>query len=278
MIDAAQIQAGVGKYAYDTLGWRRVVTIADTTAFNHAQVGGFVAEFCALGGTITKEVWIPLGTADFAPYVEQVPRSGVDGFVITANPPTTLAFFKGLPQLAGRLADRMIGSILLTVPPLPETLGQRLEGVVFGAPDDTETPSAKDFDSRFSKAFPKLAGQGFFFGAMYTDGMDAVLQALEAVDGNLSGGQQRFQSALASLELDTPTTGHVRLDERHQAIAPAYLIQFGYKGGQLTYKTLSVARDVEQTFGGYFRPEDPPPSTNTIECKHGNPPPWARSG
>jgi YVTN family beta-propeller protein len=277
MTDAAQWQAGVGKYAYRTLGWRNVITVADVTPFNHAQIAGFVAEFCALGGRTVKQLWIPRGTADLAPFIHQVPRTGVDGFVMSANTPTTLAFFKSVPQLTGSLAGRLIGSIGLTVPPIPETLGRRLDGVVFGAPDDTETPAAKQYAARFRRAFPEL-GEGFFWNAMFTDGVEAVLRAFEAVDGDLSGGQRRFQRALASLELDTPTTGHIRLDERRQAIGPNYLIRFDVEGKSLTFKTLAVARDVEQTFGGYFRPGDALPATNTIPCKLGNPPPWARSG
>jgi YVTN family beta-propeller protein len=278
-LDAAQSQAGVGKYAYDTLGWRKVVTIADVDTFNYPQAAGFVAEFCALGGTIAEQIWVPVGTRELAPFVGQVPRRGVDGFVMAANPPTMLAFFEGLPQLKGKLADLLIGSILMTVAPIPETLGERLEGVVLGAPDDTETPAAKAAASRFARAFPGLADLGyFFFGSFYTDHMEAVLRALEAVDGDLTDDQRRFQTALASLELDTPTTGHIRLDKRRQAIGSNYLIQFGYENGRLTYETLSVVEDVEQTFNGYFRPDDPLPMTNEIECKHGKPPPWTHSG
>jgi YVTN family beta-propeller protein len=276
MTSAAQWQAGVGRYAYRTLGWRNVVTVADVTAFNHAQIAGFVAEFCALGGRTLKQIWVPRGTSALAPYVAQVPRSGVDGFALAANTPTTLAFFKNVPQLAGSLADRLIGSIGLTVPPIPETLGRRLDGVVFGAPDHTETPTAGRYAATFKRAFPEL-GEAFFWNTMFTDGVEAVLRAFEAVDGDLSGSRRRFQQALASLELDTPTTGHIRLDERRQAVGPNYLIRFGHKGKQLSFKTLSVARNVEQTFGGYFRPGDPLPVTNVIPCRHDKPPPWARS-
>ena len=276
LTDAAQWQAGVGQYARDTLGWRRVVTIGDARTFQWTETAGFIAEFCALGGTIEQQIWVPLGTAQLAPYIAQVPRSGVDGFFITADPPTALAFFAGLPQLEGRLADRAIGTILLTVPPVPETLGERLEGVVLGAPDDTETSSAKAFAAKFGATFPDLAGQPFFWAAFYADSMEAVLQALETVDGDLLEDSGRFQAALAEVELDTPTAGHIRLDERRQAVGTTYLVQFGYEKRQITYKTLSVAKDVEQTFNGYFSPDDPPPTTNDIECKRGNPPPWAR--
>ena len=69
--------------------------------------------------------------------------------------------------------------------------------------------------------------------------MEAVLQALEAVDGDLSDGQRRFQAALAEVELDIPTLGHIRLDERRQAIGPNYLIQYQQdEKGALIPKTI----------------------------------------
>jgi hypothetical protein len=144
------------------------------------------------------------------PFVAKVLRSGVDGFVLTANRPTTLAFLKGLPQLAGSLAGRLIGSILLTVLPVPETLGKRLDGVILGAPDDTEIPSAKDFAAaRFDKtfpeladqAFPELAGRAFFFGSFSPTAWRRSSKASGRRKATF-GGQQRFQRALARLELD----------------------------------------------------------------------------
>ena len=48
--DGAQWMAGLGDYAYNELGWRRVVTIGDDYDFPYTQIAGFVAEFCSLGG------------------------------------------------------------------------------------------------------------------------------------------------------------------------------------------------------------------------------------
>ncbi len=52
--------------------------------------------------------------------------------------------------------------------------------------------------------------------------MEAVLQALEKVHGDLSNGERRFQAALAKVELDAPN-GHIRLDGNRQAIGASYL-------------------------------------------------------
>lgn len=276
--DAAQSMAGLGDYAYHELGWRTAVTIGEQRSVSYTQTAGFAAEFCALGGTIVEKIWVPLGARDLSPYTAQVPPSGVDGFLVTAFPPTIPAFIEQLPQLEGNLAERLIGSNALIFVE-ESALRERLPGVVFPASDELESPAALGFRSEFDEAFPDLGSFFAFFAVYYYAGMEAALLALEAVDGDLSDGQRRFQAALAEVELDVPTLGHIRLDERRQAIGPNYLIQYRQDAkGALVYKTIRTVEDVEQTFNGYFKPGDPPPGKDTIECKHGNPPPWAHAG
>ncbi len=80
--DGAGWTAGLGTYAYRTLGWRRAVVVADLEddLFNWTQVAGFVAEFCSLGGSVAKRVWVPAGIRDYSSVVSELPKSGVDGF------------------------------------------------------------------------------------------------------------------------------------------------------------------------------------------------------
>ncbi len=64
-----QWMAGLGTYAYGKLGYRRVVTIGEDYSYPHAQVAGFMLEFCRAGGEIINKVWLPLGTTDFRPFL-----------------------------------------------------------------------------------------------------------------------------------------------------------------------------------------------------------------
>ena len=54
--DGTTFMAGLGSYAYRTLGWRTVVTVASEAdpLFNWAQTAGFDAEFCSLGGVVVE--------------------------------------------------------------------------------------------------------------------------------------------------------------------------------------------------------------------------------
>ena len=67
--DGAQWNAGLGELAYKNLSWRNVAVIADDYSFGWTSAGGFIADFCASGGKITKRVFPPLNTTDYSSFV-----------------------------------------------------------------------------------------------------------------------------------------------------------------------------------------------------------------
>ena len=280
--DGAQMVAGLGAYAYKKLGWRTAVTVGEQEAFNYTTAAGFIAEFCALGGKVTRRIWVPLTAQDYGPFVAQVPRGGVDGFFMAGSNVTTIAFADRVPQLKGALARKMLAGILATS---LEGFGRRYAGVVMGmplpAPVGVPAPSGQRpwgrYIAAFAAAFPDLAFAGpYIFAVGYQNAMEAVLQALERVDGNLSDGQRRFQAALADLEFAAPN-GPIRLDRNRRAVVSTYLQRIGTgPKGKLRMSTFRTVPSVERTFGGYFGASDPPPSETTPACVKRTAPPWAR--
>jgi branched-chain amino acid transport system substrate-binding protein len=78
--DGAQWNAGIGEILYKKLGWRKAAIIMDDYSFGWTSGAGMIADFCAIGGQITKRVFPPLNTTDYAPFVRLLPRPGtVDG-------------------------------------------------------------------------------------------------------------------------------------------------------------------------------------------------------
>ena len=71
--DGAQWNAGIGEIAYKKLKWRKAAIIMDDYSFGWTSAAGMIADFCAIGGKITKRVFPPLNTSDYAPYVRQLP-------------------------------------------------------------------------------------------------------------------------------------------------------------------------------------------------------------
>ena len=281
-LDETQVSAGLGGYAHG-LGWRRAVIVADDHPAMWGYAAGIVAEFCALGGEIVKRIWAP-ATASPSAVANAMPTQGVDGIFYVSSGGRILTFLlKTLPLLRGGLADKVVGNASPFVDP-SIALGSRLVGAVYatGGTSSSPTGPGAEYVARLARAFPKIYSfTGLLaptngFGLGYYNAMQAVLAALERVDGDLSEGERRFMSELAKVELDAPN-GRVRLDAHRQAIAPNYLNRLE-KGsqGQVVARTFKTIADVEQTFGGLFGPGSPPPGRDVPACSPGKPPPWAR--
>src|SRR4030095_7172396 len=76
-----------------------------------------------------------------------------------------------------------------------------------------------------------------------------ALDGLDAVKGDLSGGQAKYREALKSLKLQTPT-GVVTLDENRQAIGTTFVTEVA-AGADGTYynKVVKVVPNVDQRLG-----------------------------
>lgn len=280
--DGTQWTAGLGDYAYNELGWRNVVTIGDDYDFPYSQIAGFVAEFCSIGGNVSKRLWPALGEEDYSSFITQIPED-VDGFFMGVGGTGTVAFVKQYEQLRGNLADKIMGGIFMTDPVILKELGDQVVGVVTAGmtAGDSQESSYLDYANGLGEAYPDLKGTAssvFAYG--YYTAMEAIAQGLEQVKGDLSGDQAAFRDALANLELDAPL-GTIKLDENRQAIMDNFLQQIvkdNNGDGVPDVKTIKTIPQVDQTFAGAFSPETPSPDRTHPPCKAGTPPPWTKQG
>jgi branched-chain amino acid transport system substrate-binding protein len=268
--DSAQGAAGVGTYAYRNLGWRSAAVVGDDAPFSWEEAAGFVAEFCALGGRILGRTWITVGTNP-AGAVSKIPGTADGVFLAPAVSPM-LGFVKRYGALHRDLSKRLVSTTTLLYDPtvLPVATGVVAAGPVPFQP----TASLRAYADAFTKAFPTIPAAVAIGPAAipYRDGVEAVLEALERAHG--VAGEPLLRT-LARVRVDSPS-GRIRLDRDRQAIVSSYLSRVGRDAsGKPTIRTLQVVPGVEHTFGGYFRPSDPPPSRTSPACRKGPPPRWA---
>ncbi len=72
--DSAMWMGGVGDYAYNDKGYKKMYGVAEDYSFPYDNAGGFFSEFCAAGGDLTGFSWVPVGTTDYATIISQIPR------------------------------------------------------------------------------------------------------------------------------------------------------------------------------------------------------------
>jgi branched-chain amino acid transport system substrate-binding protein len=280
--DGAQWSAGLGDYAYNELGWRTAAIIGDDYSFPYTSLAGFVAEFCAIGGEVTKRVWAPLGESDYSSFISQLPRN-VDGLYVGIGGEGLISFINQYKEQRGRVdTEKMMGNVFWDDPLVLEAVGSDLVGGTTSAMTaaDSNEPAVQSYIEDLRTAYgDEIAGAGpsvFTYG--YYTGMTALIKALEEVDGNVED-QGPLQEALASMTLtgDEAPWGDVELDDNRQAISTVYLKQIVKDANNDNIpdvKTISRIPDVEQTFGGVFSADTPPPDRENPQCEQGTPPPW----
>jgi branched-chain amino acid transport system substrate-binding protein len=270
--DGAQWMAGLGSYAYNTLHWKKAAIIGEDYSYPYTQAAGFLAEFCGLGGQVTKRVWAPLTTTDWSSYVAQLPRD-VDGVLFLTGGTNTVNVLKSYTQLGQQINGHALGGSSV-LDPTAFTVGSQLAGLIGGSPVPLGGTSAEwtSYVNGFSKVFkPDLAQS--LFTVLYYDGMKAIIEALNQAK-TLGGGQKAFRAALTKLQPTFPN-GTVKLDANRNSIQPAYVVKV-VDNGKLGFQVAKTIPDVSQDFGGAFKPGGPAPSRTSPACKKGPVPSWAQ--
>jgi branched-chain amino acid transport system substrate-binding protein len=272
--DGAQWMAGLGTYAYKTLHWKKVAILGEDYSYPYTQAAGFIKEFCSLGGQVTSRTWVALGTTDWSSYVDALPRN-VDGILLLTGGTDTVAAEKDYIAIGGNPGTHMLGGSSV-MDPTSFTVGSALTGLVGGSPVPLGGTSASwtSWVSGFLKVYPQ-APVNSLFTALYYDGMQAIIQALTKVGGNLTNGEPAFRAALTKLNPTFPN-GTVTLDSNRDSVQPAYVVQVVKSGSGLGFKVIQQVPSVSETFGGLFSATSPAPSRTQPACTSGTPPPWAR--
>ena len=252
-LDGAQWGAGLGSYVVDEKGWNRVATIAADYSFGYTNFLGFAVDFCRSGGEIVERFWVPLGSSDFGGVIAALPDD-IDAIYLGVGGTDAINFLNQYGQ-AGADTNLIGGTIMADQTVL--TSRGRAKQALIGTPtsgalaEDNPDPAWQEYVAAYQQAFPEderfpspsLFGVGYYVATL------AAIQALNAVDGDLSDGQQAFRQALATTPLETPL-GTVELNENRQASGTVYINEVAEgPDGSLVNKMVGKAENVNQTLG-----------------------------
>src|SRR5580693_4495091 len=272
-MDGAQWSAGLGDYAYNTKGYKKIATVGEDYSFVYTQVFGLVLEYCAAGGQVTNRQWVPLGTKDFASVIAAMPDD-VDAIYLGLGGADAVNFLNQYQQAGGK-AHLIGGSIMVdqTILSAKGNAKNALIGTVAasGQADTWDNAGWQAFVKAYQDAFPpeKRFPSPSLLAINYYDSTMALILALRQVNGDLSDNQSKLKAALKAIEIDAPN-GKIKLDANRQAIGTNFVTEVVDDGkGALFSKVVKVIPNVNQTLG-----YDPAvfakiglPSRTVPECK-----------
>jgi branched-chain amino acid transport system substrate-binding protein len=237
-----QLSAPMAEWAYDNLA-KEMVLIGSDYAGGRDVIAEFRVPFVKKGGKVIKEIYPPLGTTDFSPYLTDI-RS--------LNPKATYAFGPGTDGVrmmqqyhdAGMLDKApmctfaMIDSLSLKV------LGKQAIGIMGGAiyTDKVDTPTNKMFLPAYLEKYKSYPDMFSDYG--YTAAM--VIEAtLKATDGNTEN-KDKLAEAMLKVKLDAPR-GPFRFDQvTHNPIQDVYICKCAeLDGGRIGNTVVATVKDVK---------------------------------
>jgi branched-chain amino acid transport system substrate-binding protein len=240
---SSQPNHAFGEYAYRTLGYRTVATIALDYAFGWESVGGFQRTFEAEGGRIVQKMWTPVSVHDFAPYLAQISRD-VDAVYALFLGRTALQFMRQYAEygLKGRVA--LIGSGTTTDEHVLPFMGDEALGVVTSLQYSAalDTPDNRRFTDAYRRRYKKLAS--YYAESMYTGGK-WVLAAIEALGGHVEDRTKLLDALRAAHPTSLPR-GLVTLDEYGNPIQSIYIRRVERVNGELQNTVIATVPRVSQ--------------------------------
>ncbi|MCY3878482.1 MAG: ABC transporter substrate-binding protein [Rhodobacteraceae bacterium] len=272
-MDAAQWSAGLGDYIFNEKGYRKIALVSEDYPFAYAQTFGLIIEFCRAGGKITKRIWVPSGTSDFASVIAALGED-IDAVYLGLAGGDALNFVRQYLQAGGNA--HLIGGTIMVDTTLLTAVGparEALLGVPFAGPqaDSWDDPGWRKFIKEYRDEFepeqrfssPSIPATGYFTATT------AALTCVDKVGGDLSDGHAAFRACLAALELEAPN-GMISLDGNRQAIGTNFVSEITeFEDRTLATRTVRVVSGINQSFGispGVFAAIGPP-GRDTPVCK-----------
>jgi branched-chain amino acid transport system substrate-binding protein len=267
--DGAQWNAGIGEIVYKKLGWRSAAIIMDDYSFGWTSGAGIIADFCAIGGKVTKRVFPPLNTTDYSSYVRQLPRPGqVDGYFWVVGGTGTGPALKAFEQAYGPIDPKQhSGNLFLWFLTGKEDVAPRMIGVYvggFGTAPGLKTKAVNQYHAIVNKWYPgQPADDGFFYN--YYQATRGLIAGLNKSRGAVGA---RLQASLPrSISAPFELSGTVKLDANRQAIQDQWPVRIVKNPqGNPAVELTGYVPNVNQTFGGLFTSKSPAPSRTQPKC------------
>ena len=152
-------------------------------------------------------------------------------------------------------ADKVVG---------PKVVGTYVGG--FGTAPGLKTPASAAYEAIIKRWYPKIpAADGFVYN--YYNAAWALVRALKANGGQVGAALQSAMPKSNKSAYEVSDGGVVKLDARRQAIQDQYPLQVVKNpDGSIGTKVVGFVPNVDQTFGGLFKPSSPAPGRSQPKC------------
>ena len=207
----------LGDYACKRLQKKTAVVIGLDYAFGWEAVGGFASTYTDGGCKVVQEIYAPLGTQDWAPFVQRIDKTASVVYIASAGA-DSIRFLSAYHDFG--LTAPIVGQGALTDEALLPVEGKNAEGVITTLHYSAALPSERN--RAFRRGY-EAATHGVV--SQYVEDGYAAAQMFDAALAKLPNGpvnSDAFASALRNARVDAPR-GPLHFDSRQQAVYNVYV-------------------------------------------------------
>jgi branched-chain amino acid transport system substrate-binding protein len=239
---ASQCAHPMADYCYKTLGYRRMVAIADDIAYGHEMTAGFQRVFEELGGKIIQKTFPPLTVPDYGTYLAQL-KTNADAIYLGFAGSNGFRYVRQFNEygLGGKM--KVVGGMTALDEAVLRNMGDEALGILTACWYSAEIDNP--INKKFAEAFRKQWSYdpGFYAAATYTEA--AVLDAtLQAIRGNIED-KEGFMKAVRGIRVDT-CRGPVSFDKFGNVVGNVYIRKVTRKEGRLVNAVVHTYPNVSQ--------------------------------
>jgi branched-chain amino acid transport system substrate-binding protein len=239
---SAQALYPLADYVSKEMKLGTAASIADDFAFGYEQIGGFQRALEEQGGRLVRKLWSPLNTADYAPYIAQIPDCEVLCIGLAGSNP--IKFIKQARALG--IKQKLVGGSTTADDTIMGAYGDEVEGLI------NTNPYSLDIDSeanrRFIAAIRKNYGEdvriGHYAACFYLDGQ-VIEAALAKTDGK-ADDPDAFVKAVRSVTLSDTPRGPISFDDHGNVVIDVYVRRAERQGPKMVNKTIKTYHKVSQ--------------------------------
>jgi branched-chain amino acid transport system substrate-binding protein len=219
-----------GDYAYNKLGWRKVVNLGMDYAWGHETIGGFQRVFEELGGKVIQKVWTPVTTLDFGPYAVSLNKEA-DGIFEVVTGAAGIRFIKALRDSGLMDKWKVFAPGTATDETLLPAIGDNGLGVYTVYPWSwaLTLPANEQFKEKVRKSLKKEATGTM---ALNYTGAEWIVRAIKAAGGDVEN-KDKFMQAVRSIEFKDSIRGPLKLDKYGMVIDDIFIRRVERVGGML---------------------------------------------
>lgn len=236
---SSQDSMPLGDYACNALGYKTAVVVGLDYAFGWEAAGGFSKVFGDAGCTVVQELYAPLGTADWAPFVQQIDRSADVVWAVTPGA-DGIRFLQAYRDF-GR-TQPLIGHGSTTDEQILGAQGSNADGFISSLHYTTMIDSPANIQHReeFRSRYNASASQYSSNGQTAAMAIEAALALAGTAD---SAG---IAASMYNVRLPDAPRGLTYFDSYGQAVYPVYIRRAVLKDGEWVNEIVETYDEVSQ--------------------------------